>query len=111
MYYLHVRNSVKKRPGFFDNYLPNPAAGSDPKISLVKANLKGMPSTTIIGAEYDPLQSEGKILSDELQKVGVTVNYKNYNGVAHEFFGMAAVITEAKQVQVLVAADLKNAFK
>ena len=96
---------------FFDNYLPNPAAGSDPKISLVKANLKGMPATTVIGAEYDPLQSEGKMLADELQKAGVTVNYKNYDGVTHEFFGMAAIIPEAKQAQALVAADLKSAFK
>ena len=96
---------------FFNNYLPNTAAGNDPKISLVKANLKGLPPTTIIGAEYDPLQSEGKMLADELQKAGVTVNYKNYNGVTHEFFGMAAVIPEAKQAQAFAASDLKNAFK
>ncbi len=96
---------------FFDNYLPNPAAGNDPKISLVKANLKGMPATTIIGAEYDPLQSEGQMLADELKKAGVAVNYKNYNGVTHEFFGMAAVIPEAKQAQAVVSDDLKNALK
>lgn len=96
---------------FFDNYLPNPAAGNDPKISLVKANLKGMPATTIITAEYDVLQSEGSMLADELKKAGVTVNYKNYNGVTHEFFGMSAVIPEAKQAQALAANDLKSAFK
>lgn len=96
---------------FFDNYLPNPAAGNDPKINLVKANLKGMPPTTIITAEYDVLQSEGRTLADELKKAGVTVNYKNYDGVTHEFFGMAAVIPEAKQAQALAAADLKGAFR
>ena len=96
---------------FFDNYLPNAAAGNDPKISLVKANLKGLPPTTIITAEYDPLQSEGKMLADELKKAGVTVNYKNYDGVTHEFFGMAAIIPEAKQAQAVAAGDLKNALK
>lgn len=70
-----------------------------------------MPSTTIITAEYDVLQSEGSILADELKKAGVTVNYKNYDGVTHEFFGMAAVIPEAKQAQALAAADLKGAFR
>ncbi|MGI8580969.1 MAG: alpha/beta hydrolase [Chitinophagaceae bacterium] len=96
---------------FFDNYLPNPAAGNDSKISLVKANLKGMPATTIITAEYDVLQSEGSMLAAELKKAGVNINYKNYNGVTHEFFGMAAVIPEAKQAQALAADDLKSAFK
>ncbi len=96
---------------FFDNYLPNPSAGNDPKINLVKANLKGMPPTTIITAEYDPLQSEGKMLADKLKEVGVHVNYKNYNGVTHEFFGMAAIIPEAKEAQSVAASDLKNAFK
>ncbi|MEJ7823721.1 MAG: alpha/beta hydrolase fold domain-containing protein, partial [Chitinophagaceae bacterium] len=96
---------------FFDNYLPNPAAGNDPKISLVKANLKGMPPTTIITAEYDPLQSEGQMLADKLKEAGVSVNYKNYNGVTHEFFGMAAIIPEAKQAQSMAASDLKNVFK
>ncbi|MDQ6723951.1 MAG: alpha/beta hydrolase [Thermoproteota archaeon] len=96
---------------FFDNYLPDTSTGSDPKISLVKANLKGMPATTIIGAEYDPLQSEGKQLADELKKAGVNVNYKNYDGVTHEFFGMAAIVPEAKEAQALAVEDLKNAFK
>ncbi len=74
-------------------------------------NLKGLPPTTIITAEYDPLQSEGQMLSDQLKKAGVAVNFKNYNGVTHEFFGMAAIIPQAKEAQALAAADLKNAFK
>ena len=96
---------------FFDNYLPIPSAGNDPRISLVKADLKGLPATTIIGAEYDPLLSEGQMLAEELKKAGVAVNYKNYIGVTHEFFGMAAILPEAKDAQALAAGDLKNAFK
>ena len=95
---------------FFDKYLPSPATGNSPMISLVKANLKGMPATTIIGAEIDPLLSEGKVLADKLKEAGVSVNYKQFNGVVHEFFGMAAIIPEAKEAQALAAADLKTAF-
>ena len=95
---------------FFDNYLPNPAAGIDPKINLVKANLKGMPPTTIITAEYDPLQSEGKMLADKLKEVGVSVNYKNFNGVTHEFFGMGSVVRGAAQANMWAVERLRPAL-
>jgi acetyl esterase/lipase len=79
-------------------------------ISLVKANLKGLPPTTIIGAQYDPLRTEGKLLADNLKAAGVATNYKLYNGTTHEFFGMAAIVEQAKEAQALVATDLKSAF-
>lgn len=95
---------------FFEKYLNSPADGKSSMISLVTANLKGMPSTTIIGAEYDPLKNEGEMLSDNLKKAGVASDYKLYNGMTHEFFGMAAIIPEAKEAQGLAADDLKKAF-
>lgn len=95
---------------FAKNYLPNMAAAADPRISLVKANLKGLPPTTIIGAEIDPLQTEGKLLADKLKDAGVDVNYKLYDGVTHEFFGMATVVPQAKQAQADATSRLKSAF-
>ena len=95
---------------FFGKYLNSPSEGNNPLISLVNANLKGLPSTTIIAAEYDPLKSEGEMLADNLKKAGVSTNYKLYKGVTHEFFGMAALITEAKDAQQYAAGDLKKAF-
>lgn len=95
---------------FFDKYLNSPADGKSPMISLVSANLKGLPPTTIIAAQYDPLMSEGEMLSDNLKKAGVTVNYKLYNGTTHEFFGMAAIVSEAKDAQAMAVEDLKKAF-
>ncbi|MEJ7767904.1 MAG: alpha/beta hydrolase [Chitinophagaceae bacterium] len=96
---------------FFDKYLNNSSDGNDPRISLVKANLKGMPPTTIIAAEIDPLASEGEMLADKLKAATVPVTYKKYIGVTHEFFGMAAIITEAKLAQDLAAKELKKALK
>ncbi|GAB3960940.1 alpha/beta hydrolase [Spirosoma harenae] len=96
---------------FTDNYFNSPADGDSPLISLVdKANLSGLPPTTIIAAEIDPLQSEGMELSKKLQNVGVNVTYKLYNGVTHEFFGMYAIVPEAQQAQELAATQLTNAF-
>lgn len=95
---------------FLKNELSSEAQAADPRISLVKANLTGLPKTLIIGAEIDPLQSEGKILSDKLNEAKVASEYKLYAGVTHEFFGMAAVVPQAKEAQELAAARLKSAF-
>ena len=96
---------------FFKNYLRTPADGKDPRINLVAANLKGLPPTTIIAAEYDPLTSEGKTLADNLKTAGVKVNYKLYEGTTHEFFGMAGVVPQAKEAQGVATTDLKDALK
>ncbi|MXN93322.1 alpha/beta hydrolase fold domain-containing protein [Flavobacterium sp. Sd200] len=95
---------------FVKNYLGDASKAADPRISLVKANLKGLPKTLIIGAEIDPLQSEGKLLADKLKDAGVEVDYKLYDGVTHEFFGMAAVVPQAKEAQELAAKKLKSAL-
>ncbi len=95
---------------FIKNEFSSVAQAADPRVSLVKANLKGMPKTLIIAAEIDPLQSEGKLLSDKLSAAGVQTDYQLYTGVTHEFFGMAAVVPQAKEAQALAASKLKAAF-
>lgn len=95
---------------FVKNYLNNMAEGKDPRINLVAANLKGLPPTTIITDEIDPLQSEGMALADKLKAVGVKVDTKNYDGVTHEFFGMGAVVPEAKDAETYAVNQLKSAF-
>ena len=95
---------------FIKNEFSSAAQAADPRVSLVKANLAGLPKTLIIAAEIDPLQSEGKLLSEKLSAAGVQTEYQLYNGVTHEFFGMAAVVPQAKEAQALAASKLKAAF-
>ena len=96
---------------FFKNYFNTAADGENHLISLVdEKDLKGLPPTTIITAEIDPLRSEGKAYADLLEKAGVAVRYKNYEGVTHEFFGMAAVVDKAKEAQQFVSKGLKKTF-
>ncbi|WP_207422766.1 alpha/beta hydrolase [Desertivirga brevis] len=96
---------------FFDKYLRTPADGANPWISLVNANLSGLPSSTVILAQIDPLRTEGEMLSDKLKAAGVPVMQRTYSGVTHEFFGMAAVLPEAKDAQGMAASELKKAFE
>ncbi|MES2265185.1 MAG: alpha/beta hydrolase [Bacteroidota bacterium] len=95
---------------FVKNYLNSMAEGKDPRIDLVAANLKGLPPTTIITAELDPLQSDGMMLADKLKAAGVTVDSKNWDGVTHEFFGMGAVVPQAKEAEMYAVDQLKKAF-
>jgi acetyl esterase len=95
---------------FAKNYFRTPADGKDPRISLVNANLKGLPPTTVITAEIDPLMSDGQMLSDKLKAAGVEVTMQNYAGVTHEFFGMDAVLPEAREAQGLAVSHLKAGF-
>ena len=96
---------------FFKQYLKTPADGQNHLISLLdEKDLKGLPSTTVITAQIDPLRSEGSAYAQALKKAGVKTRYKNYEGVTHEFFGMGAVVDKAKQAQQFAAEGLKEAF-
>ncbi|MDL2355943.1 MAG: alpha/beta hydrolase [Pseudomonadota bacterium] len=93
---------------FFKHYAGDP---TNPYALPIKAaSLKGLPPATIIGAEIDPLLSEGKAYADRLKKDGVAVSYKQYMGVTHEFFGMGAVVPKAKEAEQFAADALKKAY-
>jgi len=95
---------------FVKNYLNSMAEGKDPRINLIAANLKGLPATTVITDEIDPLQSEGMTLVDKLKAAGVAVESKNWDGVTHEFFGMGAIVPQAKEAEGYAVDQLKKAF-
>lgn len=78
--------------------------------NLSDSKLQGLPPATIITAQIDPLRDEGKVWADKLQKAGVKVQYRNYDGVTHEFFGMGAVVDKAKDAEQFAADGLKSAF-
>ena len=84
---------------FVQQYTNGPNDLKDARIDLVHANLKGLPKTTIINAEIDPLANDGDQLNDALKKATVDVDQKTYQGVTHEFFGMGAVVGDAKSAE------------
>ncbi|MBC7366145.1 MAG: alpha/beta hydrolase [Undibacterium sp.] len=94
---------------FFEN-AATPADAKDPRLAPLRADLAGLPPTTVITAQIDPLRSEGEAFAKKLTAAGVKVDYRNFNGVTHEFFGMGAVVPEAKEALDLAASDLKTAF-
>lgn len=92
---------------FVDKVFAKLADASDPRVNLVGAKLQGLPPVSIVNAEIDPLRSDGELLEDALEKAGVKVERKVYEGTSHEFFGMAAVVDDAGDAQEWAGARLK----
>ena len=96
---------------FVEQISKSPDDKNSPLIDLVgKADVKGLPTTTIVTAEIDPLRSDGERLSAKLKEAGVAVEHKDYVGSTHEFFGMDVVVKDAGEAQAFVAERLKASF-
>jgi acetyl esterase len=96
---------------FVEQISKSPDDKNSPMIDLVgKADVKGLPATTVVTAQIDPLRTEGEQLAVKLKDAGVEVASKNYEGSTHEFFGMDAVVKDAGEAQLFVAQRLKASF-
>ena len=49
-------------------------------------------------------------MANKLQKDGVPVAHRNFEGVTHEFFGMGAVVDKAREAVDFATENLKEAF-
>ena len=92
---------------FVDHLVRSEADLQDTRLSLIDADLKGLPPVTIINARLDPLRSDGAKLEEALEDAGVAVERREYEGVAHEFFGAAAVLEKARQAQAYAGERLR----
>lgn len=106
--YANAKPLNRPMMGWFARHTTRtPADLQDPRINLVAANLKGLPPVTIITAEIDPLRDDGPMLERALRGAGVEVEHRKYDGVAHEFFGQAAVVDKAKEAQQYAGERLR----
>ena len=113
----YLRNAAAKplnsnmMPWFFKHYMNGKRDGKSQYALPNRAHtLVGLPASTVITAEIDPLRSEGCVFAERLKKDGVSVEHKDYAGVPHEFFGWAGVSSKAREAQVFVNAELRQAF-
>ena len=90
--------------------LPSRGFGRNPLASPLYAKVNGLPAATVVLAEIDPLRTQGAQYAQKLMNAGVPTKVVYYKGVAHEFFGMGAIVPEAKSANTFVANELKNAF-
>ena len=96
---------------FFKYYLPDPSLANDPRVAPINAVLKTLPPATIIAAEFDPLQSDGRAYAAKLVQDGNTVAYRLFPGTTHEFFGMGAVVEKARAADQYGASQVAASFQ
>jgi acetyl esterase len=95
---------------FFDSYTKGHVDPADWHVSPLRADdLGGVAPALVLTAEYDPLRDEGKAYADRLRAAGVAVEYENYEGMIHSFFGLPAYDT-ARDAMEFVATGLRRAF-
>ena len=98
-------------PWFFSYYLANPDDARSPYAAPLDApDLHGLPPATAILAELDPLRDEGRAYAERLHEAGVPTTGTIYPGVTHEFFGMRALVDQARAAVAQAASALREAF-
>jgi acetyl esterase len=96
---------------FRGHYLRTPADAEDWRASpLLVPSLAGVCPAIIIAAECDVLHDEGLAYAEAMKRAGVAVEYKQYAGMIHAFFGMMPAVDDAMNAQRAVWTAFKKAF-
>jgi acetyl esterase len=97
---------------YWGHYLASPDDGVDPLASPLRApDHGGLPSATVITAEYDPLRDQAEEYAARLRSAGVPVTLSRYSGMVHGFFTMSGVLDAARDAVAEAAACLRKAFE
>jgi acetyl esterase/lipase len=96
---------------FRNHYLRSPADAQDWRASPIKApSLAGVAPTIVVTAECDVLHDDGANYAEALRRAGVPVEYREYAGMIHAFFGMVPVVDDAMNAQRAVWDAFKRSF-
>ena len=79
------------------HYVRTPADADDPRASVLRADLHGLPPAFVITAECDPLRDDGEAYAEKLRALGIAARYKRYPGMFHGFMSFPAVLPEASE--------------
>jgi acetyl esterase len=96
---------------FWNHYLVKAEDGANPYASPLRAaNFKGLPPAHVITAEFDPLRDEGEALAARFVRDGVPTTQTRYDGMFHGFFGMGALLDQARTAVAQASGALKQAL-
>ncbi|AQA04691.1 esterase [Mycobacterium sp. MS1601] len=93
-----------------DNYLPDSDYATDPLVSVLSADLSGLPEATVILAECDPIRPQGELFAKALAAAGVSVQTHETPGMVHGFFGLSEIFPTAEGAMAFAGARLADAL-
>ncbi|WP_250557012.1 alpha/beta hydrolase [Pseudonocardia lacus] len=93
---------------FFDHYVSR-ADRTHPEVSPLRvADLGGLPPTTVVTAEHDPLRDEGEAFAARLVEAGVPTESRLFTGQLHGFFSMINVLPASADAVSYLAGRLRE---
>ena len=96
---------------FQQHYLRSLEDAEDWRASPIKAaSLAGVAPAIVVTAECDVLHDDGANYAEALRGAGVAVEYREYPGMIHAFFGMVPAVDDAITAQRAVWVAFKRAF-
>ena len=96
---------------FRNHYLRSPKDAEDWRASPINApSLGDVAPAIVMTAECDVLHDDGERYAGALRRAGVPVEYKEYPGMIHGFFGMMPAVDDAMNAQRAVWAAFRRAF-
>lgn len=94
---------------FWDTYCPDETARAEPHASPLRAeSLANLPPALVVTAEFDPLRDEGEAYAAALTAAGGNARAVRYDGLVHDFLGMAAVFECSRPGLLATIEELKQ---
>jgi acetyl esterase len=95
---------------FESQYINQDADFNNPyAFPAMSQDLSGLAPAVVVTAEFDPLADDGRLYANLLDKAGVKVIFKEYEGAIHGFNALAGVSPElTTEVQKYLAAAINS---
>jgi acetyl esterase len=104
--------SQKRMRWFFDQYIPDHAQRSDPRISILQEpDLTGVSPALVATVGFDVLRDEGIAYAQRLQESGVSVKSLHFPHLTHGSFNFAGRLPAAAQALDHAAENIRDLLR
>jgi len=71
-------------------------------------DLSGLAPAVVVTAEFDPLRDQGEAYAAALERAGVPVIARRYDGLIHGFFDLGALSPASAEAVAEICGDLRE---